>query len=156
MKKHILTVAATALLAIPTISFAESRPEGKPEGRPEGKPHGRAHLNPQERLERMTKALDLTAEQQEKIRAILEKTVADMKALREGSDGEPSKEDREKFRALMQAEREAIGEVLTPEQKEKVRAKMEEGKKQRGERGDKDGPRRPRGEKRPAGKPGEA
>lgn len=64
------------------------------------------------RVDELTKKLNLTPDQQVKVREILEKTTAQIRAL--------AKELREKAISLMQQDREAIKALLTPEQKPKL------------------------------------
>lgn len=75
-------------------------------------------LEPKERTERLTKALDLTADQQVKVRAILEKAEQDRAKL---------KEDR---LAKLKEVSDQIEQVLTPEQKQKYQVLKEKKKKE--------------------------
>ncbi len=99
----------------------------------EKKPGGRG--NP---MEVMTRELDLTGEQQEKIRAIMEKRREAGQEMRDAT-----KEQMMEHRAATQRE---IDAVLTPEQQERMkelreerRKKMEERREQAGERREKRG-----------------
>jgi Spy/CpxP family protein refolding chaperone len=125
MKQHILTVAAAALLAIPTFSFGQDKPAGdKPAGeRPAGErgpggPGGR-RMDPEARLKAMTERLSLTQEQQDKIKAIWAKNAEETKALREKGRDNLTEEDRKKMGELFAKQNEEVKAVLTPEQKEK-------------------------------------
>ena len=80
-------------------------------------PGGGRGGNPEQRLKALTESLTLTAEQQEKIKKILEEGRTEMQALREG----PEEGRREKVRAAQTAQREKINAVLTPEQQEKYK-----------------------------------
>jgi Spy/CpxP family protein refolding chaperone len=127
-----LSIAATALLTLPTLSLAadENKPEGKrPEGA--GRPGG-GRFTPEERLKRMTEQLTLTQEQQDKIKAIFEGGREEMAKLREL----PEDQRREKFGEFMKAQNEKVLAVLTPEQQEKYKAAIAERAKQGGKRGD--------------------
>ena len=64
------------------------------------------------RVDELTKKLNLTPDQQAKVREILEKTTAQIRAF--------AKELREKAMDLMEQDREAIKALLTPEQKPKM------------------------------------
>ncbi len=145
MKQHILTVAAAALLAIPTFSFGQDKPAGdKPAGdRPAGergqRPGGPGRMDPEARLKAMTEKLSLTQEQQDKIKAVWAKGAEDMKALREKGRDNLTEEDRTKMRESFQKQNEEVQAILTPEQKEKYKESF--------------GQRR-RGEGRPGGAPG--
>jgi len=154
MKNYILTVAATALLSIPTFILAADAPatgpaDGKPAGehkRGPGGPGGEGHWGtPEERIKRMTEHLGLTQDQQDKIKAIFAKTADEMKAYHDKGRANLTEDDKTKIREIMKAQFEEIGNVLTPEQKEKM-------KKAREEHGG--GPGHHRGG--PDGKPGEA
>jgi Spy/CpxP family protein refolding chaperone len=142
MKKHILTVTAAALLAIPTFSFAEDKPAGdKPAGdKPAGERGGRggARMTPEERLKTMTEKLSLTQEQQDKIKAIYAKNADAMKAAREKGFQNMSEEERTKMRDTMKAQNDEIIAVLTPEQQEKYKAMAPQ---RRGPRPDGDKPK---------------
>ena len=130
MKQQILTIAAAALLSIPTLSLAQDKPAGdkpagdKPAGeRPGGPGGGRGGrmANPEERLKFLTEKLSLTQEQQDKIKAIYAKNAESNKALREKGFQNLTEEERTKFREAMQAQTEEVNAVLTPEQKEKMK-----------------------------------
>ena len=140
-----LSIAATALLTLPTLSLAadEKKPERK---RPEGA--GGARFSPEERLKHMTETLGLTQEQQEKVKAIQAKNAPAMKELFAKGRENLSDEDKTKMRELMKTQMEEIAAILTPEQKEKQKAEME---KRRGEGGPRRGGDKP-GEKKPEAK----
>ena len=146
--KHItltLSIAATALLSLPTFSLAaDEKPEGKRPGGPGGRP------SPEERLKKMTETLGLSQEQQDKIKAIQEKNAPAMKELMAKGRENLTEEDKTKMKELFKTQMEATAEVLTPEQKEKWKAEMEK----RGGPGGKRGERKPGegGEKKPEAK----
>ena len=141
--KHItLTLSvATALLTLPTVSFAadEKKPEGK---RPGGAGGPGARVSPEERLKKMTETLGLSQEQQDKVKAIQEKNAPAMKELMAKGRENLTEEDKTKMKELMKTQMEAINAVLTPEQQEKQKAEM-------AKRG---GPGGPRGERKPGDK----
>lgn len=155
MKKHILTVAAAALLSLPTFSVAQDKPAGdkpagdKPAGdRPAGERgdrggRGAGRMNPEERIKFLTEKLSLTQEQQDKIKAIYAKSAESNKELREKGFQNLSEEERTKLRDAMRAQQEEVNAVLTPEQKEK----MKELQPQRRRGGEGRGEGRPGGEK---------
>src|SRR6185369_7567063 len=140
MKSIILTVAAAALLAIPTLRAADEKPADKPAGdkpageRPNrgpggpGGPGGRFGGTPEERVKRITEQLGLTPEQAEKIKAIYEKGAEANKALREKGFNNLTDEEKTKMRDSMKAQQDEIAAILTPEQKKK----QEEARGQRG------------------------
>ena len=82
-------------------------------------------MSPEDRLKRMTETLGLTQDQQDKIKAIIEKNAPAMKELRDKGYQNLTEEDKTKMRDLMKKQTEEIDAVLTPEQKEKQKAEME-------------------------------
>ena len=148
--KHItltLSIAATALLSLPTLSFAaDEKPEGKRPGGAGGP--GGARVSPEERLKKMTELLGLSQEQQDKIKAIQEKNAPAMKELMAKGRENLTEEDKTKMKELFKAQMEATNEVLTAEQKEKWKAEME---KRGGPGGRRPGSDKP-GEKKPEAK----
>jgi len=140
MKKLILSLTIAACAAL-TVQAQEEKPKA-PEGgaRPEGR-QGGARMNPEERIKRLTEALTLTQEQQDKIKKIWE----DGRTQFEGLRDLPQEERREKMREAMKTQNEKVAEVLNAEQKEKYKELM-------ARRGD-GGPRRggPDGDKKPEG-----
>ena len=145
--KHIaLTLSiATALLTLPSVSFAadEKKPEGKRPGGAGGP--GGARVSPEERLKKMTELLGLSQEQQDKIKAIQEKNAPAMKELMAKGRENLTEEDKTKMKELFKAQMEATNEVLTAEQKEKWKAEMEKRGGPGGRRpgGDKPGEKKP-------------
>jgi Spy/CpxP family protein refolding chaperone len=155
MKKLILslTVAACAALTVQAQDDKPKRPEGGA-ARPEGRQGNRQQFSPEERLKRLTEALTLNQEQQDKIKKIFE----DGRASFEGLRDLPQEERRTKMREAMTAQNEKIAEVLTAEQKEKYKelmARRGEGGPRRGgaPEGDKpkaEGGAKPEGAAKPA------
>ena len=142
MKKlfPILILTITGLLALPAAIQAEDAKPGGKKGGPGGAggQGGAGRMNPEERLKMMTEKLGLTQEQQDKVKAIMEKGAPQMKELMAKGRDNLNEEDKTKMREMMKTQFEEIGAVLTPEQKEK----WKEGR----------GPGGPGG---PGGKPGE-
>jgi len=125
MNKHTLSlcVAAAALFTIPSTSIAQDTPTGATPARATGA--GRAaRFSPEERLKQMTQTLGLTQEQQDKIKAIIEKNAPAIKEIRDKGRN-LTEEDKTKMGDLMKQQREEIDAVLTPEQKEKQKAEMQ-------------------------------
>jgi len=89
--------------------------------------HGRKMPSPDQQLQHMTKALNLTADQQAKIKPILEDRQQKMSALMQ--DNSLSREDRRaKFHEIGSSSREQIRAILTPDQQktmDEMRAKRE-------------------------------
>ena len=139
--KHLnltLSIAATALLTLPTLSLAaDEKPEGK-------RPGGGQRSTPEERLKKMTETLGLSQEQQDKVKAIQEKNAPAMKEIFAKGRENLTEEDKTKMKELFKTQTEEINAILTPEQKEKYKAEMEkrrEGGPRRG--GDKPGEKKP-------------
>jgi Spy/CpxP family protein refolding chaperone len=148
MKQHILTVAAAALLSIPTFSFAEDKPAGdKPAGdKPAGErggPGGRGagRMDPEARVKFLTEKLSLTQEQQDKIKAIYAKSAEANKAAREKGFQNLSEEERTKMRESMKAQQEEVNAVLTPEQQAKMKELAPQGRRRGEGRPDGDKPK---------------
>ena len=140
-----LSVAAAALFTLPTTSFGadEKKPERK---RPEGAgAPGAGRFSPEDRIKHMTETLGLTAEQQEKVKAIFAKGADQMKALREKGRDNLTEEDKTKMKEFFKSQQEEIAAILTPEQKEKQKAEMEKRGGPGGRRpgGDKPGEKKP-------------
>jgi Spy/CpxP family protein refolding chaperone len=150
MKRTLLTVAAAALLALPTVRAQENKPADKPAGdkpageRPDRPRGGGGRFSPEEAVKRMTEQLSLTPEQVEKVKAIYAKNGEAMKALRDKGRDNLTEEDRTKMREMFRAQQEEVVALLTPEQKKKY-------EEARAQRGGGEG-RRPGGDK-PADKP---
>jgi Spy/CpxP family protein refolding chaperone len=160
MKKHlaILSLAVAGLCTVPSLVRAEDavppkppggteapKPPGdKSEGKGERGPGGGGRMSPEERLKAMTEKLNLSQDQQDKIKAIQEKNAPQFKELMAKGRENLSDADKTKLRELMKSQFEEIGAVLTPEQKEKMKEMRPGGA---------GGERKP-GERK--GKPGEA
>jgi Spy/CpxP family protein refolding chaperone len=140
MKQQILTIAAAALLSIPTMSLAEDKPAGdKPAGERPGGPGGRGGRfggTPEDRVKFLTEKLSLTQEQQDKIKAIYAKNEDTFKAAREAREKgtQLSEEERKKIGEAMKAQNEEVQAVLTPEQKEKMKELRPPGGRRGGDR----------------------
>jgi len=126
----VAALALGSLLACTTITSAQDTKDSK-----EGK-KGRPGI--EQMMERLTKEVTLTAEQQPKVKAVLEESQKNMMALKDV----PMQDRREKAKAIREEETKKIKEILTPEQFEKyqkVRAMRRPG-----------GPGGPEGEKKKA------
>jgi Spy/CpxP family protein refolding chaperone len=89
----------------------------------------------EDRLERMSRRLNLTDEQKAKIRPILQDEQKQMKALREDASLSPDQR-RQQGREIRTSARKQIDEILTPEQKEKRKEMWQKARKGRGPRGE--------------------
>ncbi len=162
MKSKFLTVAAAALLVIPTLRAEDKPPGDKPPGdKPPGERPGRGpggpggaggRFSPEERLKRMTEELSLTPDQVTKIKAIFDKNAEAMKALRDKGRDNLTEEDKTKMRESFKAQQEEIANVLTPEQKKKQEETRQRGGGPGGRRGP-GGPGGPGGDKPPGPPP---
>ncbi|UJR82205.1 hypothetical protein [Sandaracinus amylolyticus] len=120
MKKQSLSFLLAAALSLPM--FAASLPAlaqdaGTPPADGERPCHGGRrghHRDPERRLQHMTQALGLDANQVALVRQAFDQARAEHEALR----AQPrSPERREQHRAIMERTRERIDAVLTPEQR---------------------------------------
>jgi Spy/CpxP family protein refolding chaperone len=120
-----LTLAAVVLLPAPAGFCAEEKkPAGERPARQAGAAN-RARLNPETRLKELTEKLNLTADQQEKVKAVYAKNVETLKGMREDKSlSEETK--RQKFMEMRKTELQEINGILTPEQQEKMKALFRE------------------------------
>ena len=108
MKSRSLTAACVALFATVSIGLAQDPAAGNND-----RPH-RWQRNRGNHLERLTKALDLTPDQQAKVKAIFEQAKPQIQAARE--------EGRQKAKAIRDNIRSQIRPILTPAQQSKYDA----------------------------------
>ncbi len=124
MKRAAGVLLCGVVLALPALAQSSGdQMQGPPPGGPPpaGQRGGGGRMNPEQRLEAMKTQLNLTPDQTDKVKAILEEGRAKMTALR--NDTSVSQEDRRgKMMAMMQGENEKIKAVLNDEQKEKLAA----------------------------------
>jgi|ERR1044071_3667089 Spy/CpxP family protein refolding chaperone len=109
MKPKFITLTAASAMMLAAISIVQAQdPAAKDFGG--NKPHHRWGNG----LERMTETLDLTPEQQAKIRPILEQAKPQIAAIRQ--------EARQKIKAIRDNVRSQIRPLLTPAQQQKLDA----------------------------------
>ncbi len=108
--KQLLSVALLAII-LPAVAVASNH---KP-------------FDPDKRVERLTKQLDLTAEQQEKAKAILIDAKTKNEELAKKYNLDAYKAERKTIRDATQK---AMSDMLTPEQREKLES-MRSGKKKK-------------------------
>jgi Spy/CpxP family protein refolding chaperone len=139
MKKQflVLSVSIAALGAIPFSVLADDAVPPKPPGGSNapaaassatpapGTPRAGGRFTPEERLQRLTEALNLTQEQQDKIKAIMEKSAPQFRELISKGRDNLTDEDKTKIRELLKTQTEEINAVLTQEQKDKFKEMME-------------------------------
>lgn len=125
MKRNSFPAVALALLVIvaivPIVRAADAPAEPPPRERGPGGPGG-----PKERLQNLAEHLGLTAEQKEKVGAIMKERMELGRAIREDQSLAPELR-REKMQAHGKATREQIRTVLTPEQQAKFDAMPQRG-----------------------------
>jgi periplasmic protein CpxP/Spy len=121
MKKLILLIAlATALAIVGFAAWAQMGPAG---GGPGGGQMGRGPMSPDQKLQMLTKQLNLTSDQQAKIKPILESESQQMQTLRQ--DSSLSSEDRmSKMRQIRQSSNEQIKSNLNGDQQQKFEEMM--------------------------------
>jgi protein CpxP len=108
------------MLAMTAFSLAAAAQSDSQQGEKQGHARhgGMMHMSVEERLQRMTKMLNLTDDQQAKIRPILEDQQKQAMALRDNTS--LSQDDkRAKFQQMHEDSKEKIRAVLTDEQKAK-------------------------------------
>jgi len=121
MKKLILSLLATAL-ALGGVSAWAQMEQGQAGGQGSPMGHGQP-MSPDQRLQMMTKQLNLTADQQQKIKPLLESQNQQMQALR--ADTSLSSEDRmSKMMQIRQSTNDQIKSSLNPDQQQKFEQMM--------------------------------
>jgi Spy/CpxP family protein refolding chaperone len=116
MKRFLLTTAVAALLLAAVGAFAQMPEQGGQYG------HGQPPTADQ-RLQRMTQQLNLTADQQEKIKPILENESTQMQTLR--ADSSLSQEDRmAKMKQIRESSSSQINPILNADQQTKYAEMM--------------------------------
>jgi len=110
MKSRFITLGAACVALFATVSIGQAQdPATKNNDRPNRWHHKRGN-----RLEHLTKALDLTPEQQAKIRPIFDQAKPQMKAARQ--------ESKEKMVAIRENTMAQVRPILTPAQQQKFDA----------------------------------
>jgi len=137
MSKSMAVVLAVLIAVVFAISsqqaFGKNDPNAKSpkveKGQPKGGP-GQMHERFEGRMEKLSKELNLTKEQQGKIRPILENEMKEMRTVREDSSLTPEQK-REKTKAIHQTTKESINKTLTPEQQKKFAEMKEDARENR-------------------------
>ena len=130
---RMLTLAVCALSTAMILELsAVARPQAAQQPPPsQAGPHmppGRESV--EQRVERLSKELDLTQEQRENIRPVIEEQMKQMRALREDSSL-TQEQRREKAMAAMKETHEKVEAILNPEQREKLKQHMQQMRDQR-------------------------
>jgi protein CpxP len=134
MKRHLCGLALSGLLATSAL-YAQEPGSPPPDGsmaqdsdHGAGGRHGGRGMDPDKMLDHMTKRYNLTSDQQNQVRPILQDQQQQMQSLR--GDTSMSREDKmAKMRSMHQASQQKIEAVLTDDQRKKFDAdqkKMEE------------------------------
>ena len=126
--KTFLLVAGVAIMILMGIKMLAGAPLPQYGGQQMHRP-----MTPEDQLARLTKQLDLTGDQQAKIKPIIEEQHKQMMDLRQ--DTSMSREDRfAKFREIREKSFAKMKEVLTPEQQKKWEKMQEMRRDRRGGR----------------------
>ncbi|WP_446744828.1 hypothetical protein [Silvibacterium acidisoli] len=137
MKKSVYSLALAGVLSlgIAGAAFAQDNaapPDQGPGAMQGGGPH---RINPDQQLKRMTRQLDLTADQQTQIKPILESRATRMQQLFQDQSMDPQ-DRRSKMRAIQDDTSNRIETVLNDSQKQKfeqMQAQMHERRQGGGE-----------------------
>ena len=119
-KTKLFTVMLTGLLALPLLAGQATAQTGEPtQGKPEMMRQGKGawQPDPSRHIEKLTKRLGLTAEQQAKIKPILDEEAAQLKAI--DDEKLTRAERRTRMQGLHNATFEKIRPLLTSEQQKK-------------------------------------
>lgn len=122
MKTTIKLAALAFLMLIGAASFAQKPKKGNP--KPQHK-----HMHKDSAFAKVSKRLNLTTEQQTKLKEIIKQNHAEMKALREANKTASKEEKRKAVVAQMQKNDERVKQVLNEQQKaeyEKIKAERKE------------------------------
>ena len=111
MKSRLITIGAACVALFATVSMGQAE---DPAAKNDNRPHRWHHKRGGDRFERLTKALDLTPEQQAKIKPIFEQAKPQMEAARQ--------ESKEKVKAIRENTMAQIRPILTPAQQQKFDA----------------------------------
>ena len=110
--RNLLAVLALGAAVLPLVSVAQDAPPPEKRG-PGGPGGGRGRMmTPEQQVERLDKAVTLTADQKTTITAIYKDAAAAMEAI-------PAEERREKMMEMGKATREKVRAALTEEQQKK-------------------------------------
>ena len=126
MKKSLYSVAMLTSLLLASLAALAQMPGGTASGQWGGQPP-----TVDQRMQRMTQALELTGDQQEKIKPILESESTQMQALRD--DTSLSQQDRmAKMKEIREHTASQINPILNPDQQKKYAEMMSRGGRGRG------------------------
>ena len=110
-------LALLAVCALATVAFAQ-QDTPPPQGGAEGQGHRRGMMSTDDQLKSLTEKLNLTSDQQAKVKPILEDTHSQMQKIMQ--DESSSREDKmTKMRSLHESASSKIRDILTDDQKKK-------------------------------------
>ena len=144
MQTRLFTLALGGLLALgTTAALAQDNPPPPPDqnqaGPPPQGPEGRGmRMDPNRQLERLTRELNLTSDQQDKIKPLLVDRQQKMQALFQDQSVAPE-DRRRQMRTISEGTNNSIKALLTDDQKQKFDA-MQERQRRNGPRGGLGGP----------------
>jgi len=120
MKRAMICVLAVMVTCGGTALYAQTSDAGMAHA---GPPPHRMAMSPEQRLQRLTKALNLTSDQQQKVKPILENESQQMQAMRQ--DSSMSQQDRwNKIKSIHEDTTSQIKAVLNPDQQAKYEDMM--------------------------------
>ncbi len=125
-----LTLGGMLALGITGAALAQDTPPPPPDQNqagppPEGRGGRGMRMDPNRQLERMTRELNLTSDQQEKIKPLLLERQQKMQALMQ--DQSVSQEDRRaQMRTIMEGSNNSVKAILTDDQKQKFEAMQQQ------------------------------
>ena len=122
MKKFLLiTTLVAAVMFSATALYAQADSTASQSGTPpQGQGHGRGPgMSPEQRLQRMTKQLNLSEDQQEKMKPILQDEAQQMQSVRQDSSLSP--QDRQsKMQQIRDNSMTQMKSILDPDQQKKL------------------------------------
>lgn len=142
MQSKIFTLALGGLIALGVtgVARAQDNPPPPPDQNQAGPPMGGRgmRMDPNRQLERMTRELNLTADQQAKIKPLLAERQQKMQALMQDQSSAPE-DRRTQMRSIAEGTNNSIKALLNDDQKQKFEA-MQANMRRNGPRGGPGGP----------------
>lgn len=119
MKKTLMCSLLTiALICCGTVLYAQTQQQGMGQSQAGGPGPGHHMMSPDQRLQHMTRQLDLNDDQQQKIKPMLEQEQQQLQALHQ--DTSMSRQDRmSKMMQIRQSTNDEINKVLSADQQKK-------------------------------------
>ncbi len=129
----ILAVLITAVFAMSSQqAFGKDDPNAKPPKVEKEQAKGRGEMGERikERIDELSKKLELTEQQKKDVKPIFENEMKEMRTLR-GDLSLTPEQRREKTKAIRQTTKESINKILTPEQQKKFAGMKEDARENR-------------------------